>query len=216
MRWLVIAGLGVFAACGSGTPLSDLSVDVEMRYQDGEVVMEASVEDIHSPPGQDTYSDPKLHLAVRLRGQEIALAKRYVESPYAAMRMIDSPLTADEEVLVIVEQDGERAEVSTTAPPPLTLAAPTDAHATQPITVTWSPTAKDPMEWQGGCYDENYGPIPHDTGSLTFPAGVISAMYNCDALLTFSRTRTSIPDSDLGSAVISISQSFPVAFQVRQ
>ena len=85
MRVLLV-GLGLLAACDSATPLSDRSLKVEMTYQGGEVEIQANVLDGW---GYNKVDDPSLRIAVRLRGEEIGLARRFVEFPYAATRMID-------------------------------------------------------------------------------------------------------------------------------
>ena len=211
MRVLVV-GLGLIVACDSPRSLDYLSVKLEMSSQAGELSILADTFDYFRYKPVD---DPNLRIAVRVRDEEIGLAKAYVESSYEATRIIDPPLAGDEEVVVIIDQrDGEYIELSATAPPSFTVSPPTDAHASQPITVMWSPTSNDPMGWRGTCLDEeDNGPIPANTGSITFPTGIV-ARDRCSAQMTFSRSRTSRPHSELSSAELTLSQAFPVTFEV--
>jgi hypothetical protein len=215
MRTAVVAVLVVTAACDAETPsFSERTVRVEMQYVEGELDVTATMELAPYQP----IDDPRLAASVTVHGQKIGLGKYLPDSPYVGRAALDAPLASDDEIIITFNQrDGEYDQLTVTAPPPLTLTPPTEARIGAPVTVTWMPMSNDAMRWRGDGCDVSFinGPIPNDTGSLTFPPGVLAQVYPCGVDLAFDRWRTSLPESAFRSALVTVTQTATVFVDVK-
>jgi hypothetical protein len=157
----------------------------------------------------------------QFRGADIELVQGYFENEYGAAFRPDLPVVADERIALTIERDDGDAVLEVTAPPDFVLEAP--ATSPQPVSVTWSPIAADPMHWrvaepcgwQG--VDGSDGPIPEDSGRVDFPAGVLAdarPASSCRVDVTIGRSRLNIANTPLGAASAWFDRLHTIAVEV--
>lgn len=193
----------------------------------GQIALTVRMVDVTNPPQGALGTVPPYvldggeSLRATFRGQTTTLQPfaAYQNAPgnYYAYITPDGDVAADEPLDVTFDRGGESVKfgISTTAD--FTLSAP--ASSAQPVTVTWTPATADAMSWQAFTCDsiEADGPIPHDTGRIDFPAGVLDLSMPsapCLAMIEFSRTRYAIPETALAYTTVSFSRSHDVSVKV--
>lgn len=193
--WLCVAVM--VGACTSPPPTGKLAASFQATYdlmgrlQLGLQLTEPGV----GPEGDAPYTvTPSEGVRVEFRGQKIPLVAGtdYQRGDgYYATITPDSAPAAEEPITLTFDRGGsDRVTFDIDAPPDFTLSAP--AMSPQPVTITWTPVASEPMHWAA---IDGEGPIPHDTGSIEFPPVVFGG-----GEIEFTRTRTIGPHTALNSA----------------
>lgn len=188
----------MLAACtDSSLAPANTQFEITATVQNAQLLLDVVVIDLTAPVMSNLLDDATI--TATFRGQTLAL--RLTDyGPYQYGAAIDVPdgLMADEPISVTVSHGDTTETVTNAMPADFTLVQPPDVKVGDPVELAWSPTASDPMTWNGECGEGFDGPVPTDTGMLELPAVVFAAspMYGCTAELTMTRVRTAAPYSD--------------------
>jgi hypothetical protein len=192
----------IVAGCTSGSSVSEMSAFAQVTSRDTrvDVTLQLLDDGLYQLASDD-------RLGATFRGQGIELVTQDFIGQYGGSFPLDSDVLAGETVTIVVNLGGEKVLLPASAPADFVIAAPATAPAAQPVTVTWLPTATDPMGWRGStiCTGATYsdGPIPHDVGRIDFPPGVLAPATpsrSCTTPLEIDRTGYSSPSTALHQA----------------
>lgn len=206
-----VTALAVLAACTSSarTPNSQLRfrAGAEVNVHDHTLDVGIGLDDgTVQATGYPNYFEiePDDHVRVGFRDQTLDVLYRPGTTDFYAYRAsfaLPDGLAAGEQIRVEIDRhDDDDVMLSASAPPPITLMGPAMWQSDQELTITWTPISSEPMAWTSG---ENDGPIPVDTGTITFPVGILGAGVG----VMFSRTGQTKPASPFRASTFSITQA---------
>jgi hypothetical protein len=210
--YLRATALAILASCTSSsrTPNAQLNARVGAEVNPYDHTLNVGIgldEGTDQATGYPKYFEiePDEHVRVGFRDQTLDLLYRPGTTDFYAYRAtfaLTDELAAGEQIRVEIDRnDDDDVTVSAPAPPPIALVGPAMWQSDQELTITWTPISSEPMAWTSG---ENDGPIPIDTGTITFPAGILGGT---SVGVTFSRTAHSEPASPFQRSTFSISQA---------
>lgn len=210
-----LTALSVLVACTSSTrtPTSQLDARITATIVDSDHTLHVGIDldkgiNTTDPTSGFYEIEPDEHVRIGFRDQTLDLLYRagtYDLDDYQGTLRYTGDVAAGEEIRVEIDR-GSDDDVTLTAPapPPFTLAGPATWMPSQELTITWTPVSTEPMAWQAaGDFNAPSGPIPNDTGTITFPIGVLDGP---PVALQFSRTRTTAPVSPLRGCTFAVTQ----------
>lgn len=208
-----VVGLVAVAACTDArTPTSALEISLEGTFDAHALTLDLGLADTTTgtPGNPGPYLiDPSEHLIVTFRDKTLELTGGSAYATRAGAIAVDDVVAADEQVTLTFERGSETIVLAAGAPAPFALTAPAMSPLAQDLTVTWTPTSAESMQWKANGCDSGDGPIPLDAGTITFPPGALvdpQSMYSCTVELAFLRTRVTRPATALRIGEVSLTQ----------
>jgi hypothetical protein len=207
--WACAVGVG---ACTDRAPTAEMQARLDVAIDAHLVQVNVWLTHGGNEFGPMHYPiEPDEHVRVGFRGTELDLlfldnAAQYDAAPYIVRFGVADDVGADEPIRVVFDRGDESVTLTALPPAPFTLAIPESSPANQDFVLAWSPTSGDRMRWVAfGCTLDfgADGPIPVDTGTLTFPYGVLSNGSDCTVDLRVERTHAGPVDTAFASTYVS-------------